>query len=474
MSNAINFESTEQGLRVIPIYREESKQFFVDADRVPPWHVTLDGYPLLTGAMKIGALYDLFGISQSENLLETGVFDVTDALSPNIALESLYIEERHPNGMTKVQRYDLQDQHGNPLPTASGGASMNYRQVEVNFSTASLVAGNGDVRLDLHVAGHVNLELGHCELVASGVQATPDQGVEYEVLGYTLAAFRINHNRAPRPLSDALAGGHPSVPDAGLAAEINSIPADAKPVAWSDLIGETNLSKLDQYLAQLTLAVGLSIPSSFVFESPSEADTEELRYRLVSYFAARWLDDNVNIVLGREGERSFRQYLKNWLANAAPAGEREEPAPPRESISAFSGLEYNEGWNAKGIQITSHEVEGAASNLTITVGDEPAQPGGANHVYRIDGFVGKFENGDHQVGLDVLFQNGPIPSHGNNGVTIEALLAVIAHRLEGFQAGPFASQDNEDALLGVKNALEALQRRTRNRIARQVEGTYQA
>lgn len=370
MSNAINFESTEQGLRVIPIYREESKQFFVDADRVPPWHVTLDGYPLLTGAMKIGALYDLLGISQSENLLETGVFDVTDALSPNIALESLYIEERHPNGMTKVQRYDLQDMHGNPLPTAAGAAGMNYRQVEVNFSTASLVAGNGDVRLDLHVAGHVNLELGHCELVASGVQATPDQGVEYEVLGYTLAAFRINHNRRER----------------------------------------------------------------------SEGDGKELHVA------------NVRIVPDPEQEE--RAYVPK--------------------ISAFSGLEYSEGWNAKGTQITSHEVEGAASNLTIVVGDEPAQPGGANHVYRIDGFVGKFENGDHQVGLDVLFQNGPIPSHGNNGVTIEALLAVIAHRLEGFQAGQFASQDNEDALLGVKNALEALQRRTRNRIARQVEGTYQA
>lgn len=393
MSNVIKYERTEQGTRIVPVYRYESNHYFVDAEKVQPWLAEVDGQQVLTGAMKIGALYDLLGISQTERLLETGVLDMTDAISPNIALETIYVEERHPDGTTKVQRYDLQDLHGKLLPTAAGTAGPNYRQVEINFATTSLVAGNGDVRLDLHIAGHVNLELGHCELVASGVQATPDQGVEYEVLGYTLAAFRINHNRQVRNTpADALAGGHPAMPDTELAAKINSIPADAKPVAWNDLLGE---------------------------------------------------------------ERAF---------------------VPK--ISAFSGLEYSEGWNAKGTQIISHEVEGAASNLSIVVGDEPAQPGNANHRYDIIGFDTVSNASEHEGSfaraLSILFQNGPIPSHGNNGVTIEALLAVIAHRLEGFQAGPFASQDNEDALLGVKNALEALQRRTRNRIARQVEGTYQA
>lgn len=387
MSNVIKQEHTERGVRIVPIYREESKQFFVDAERVQPWHVSNGGQRVLTGAMKIGALYDLLGISQSESLLQTGALDCTDTIDPTMALEAIYVEERHPDGVTKIQRYDLQDVHGNPLPTATGTAGPNYRQVEINFATTSLVAGNGDVRLDLHVAGTINLELGHCEIVASGVHATPDQGVEYEVLGYTLAAFRKNRNRR----------------------------------TWAE--GMREMETLQQMAAERMQS---DPPTGYEHVKESEQD-----------------------------EAAFVPQ-----------------------ISAFSGLQFKDGWNAKGRQITSHEVEGAASNLTIVVGDEPAQPGNANHRYDITGFNTETNASEHEgsaaLALSILFQNGPIPSHGNNGVTIEALLAVIAHRLKGFQAGQFASQDNEDALLGVLKALEALQRRTRNRVARQVEGTYQA
>lgn len=134
--------------------------------------------------------------------------------------------------------------------------------------------------------------------------------------------------------------------------------------------------------------------------------------------------------------------------------------------------------------LTHHIVEGDAANhqLTVTVEDEPGS-GGANHQYLITGFnsatnpsnpwtddEGKPVPSQH---LTVLFQNGPINEAGVNGVTHETLLAILIDRMEGFQAGPFANENNKAALINLRAALTKLQDRTRARIARGVEGTHQ-
>lgn len=59
---------------------------------------------------------------------------------------------------------------------------------------------------------------------------------------------------------------------------------------------------------------------------------------------------------------------------------------------------------------------------------------------------------------------------GQPGLTNEALLAVVADRLERFQAGPLACPENEAALASVRNALAALHDRTRRRVDQKVEG----
>ena len=59
------------------------------------------------------------------------------------------------------------------------------------------------------------------------------------------------------------------------------------------------------------------------------------------------------------------------------------------------------------------------------------------------------------------------------GVTNEALLAIVIDRLEAFQDGPYACAENEKALVGLRDALQALHDRTLNRTARQVEGKQQ-
>lgn len=130
-------------------------------------------------------------------------------------------------------------------------------------------------------------------------------------------------------------------------------------------------------------------------------------------------------------------------------------------------------------EITSHIVEGDSANhqLKIEVTDEPGA-GGANHCYLIGGFNTKTNTSypyedEPKEASTILFQNGPIKEVGVNGVTQEALLAIVIDRLQSFQKGPFASKFNEEAKYHAKMALNALQARTQERIARQVEGTHQ-
>lgn len=112
--------------------------------------------------------------------------------------------------------------------------------------------------------------------------------------------------------------------------------------------------------------------------------------------------------------------------------------------------------------ITDHIANPVNDRITITVMDEPGA-GGANHCYAVD--VDGSENG-----LDINFQNGPIAENGVNGVTQEVLLAVVIDRLRSFQAGPFACNENGEALSHAEQALDWLKSRITARMARGVEG----
>lgn len=113
-------------------------------------------------------------------------------------------------------------------------------------------------------------------------------------------------------------------------------------------------------------------------------------------------------------------------------------------------------------ELIDHKVNPANDVISITVTDEPGA-GGANHRYELGGYEG----------APVLeFQNGPINEVGVNGVTQEALLAIVADRLRSFQAGPYSSRYNALALTKVEEAMLWLHKRTIERMHRGVEGTH--
>ncbi len=125
--------------------------------------------------------------------------------------------------------------------------------------------------------------------------------------------------------------------------------------------------------------------------------------------------------------------------------------------------------------LDEHKINPANDTLEITVTDEPGA-GGANHRYQING--ANFNrnpsrlDGDSVEMTTIMFQNGPIPECGVNGVTHEVLLAIVADRLRSFQKGPYACKANACALTHIEEAQHWLQQRTLERMRRGVEGTH--
>ena len=117
-------------------------------------------------------------------------------------------------------------------------------------------------------------------------------------------------------------------------------------------------------------------------------------------------------------------------------------------------------------EITTHKVNGCNEEVSVYASDAPGS-GGAHHRYKI-GFPRY--SGFEPIFID--FQNGPVKEVGTNGVTHEALLAIVIDRLQAFQKGPFACRENALALTKLEEAMHWLKHRTEQRLARGVEGTH--
>lgn len=128
--------------------------------------------------------------------------------------------------------------------------------------------------------------------------------------------------------------------------------------------------------------------------------------------------------------------------------------------------------------LVSHKVNGLNEALDIFVLDEPGQDSACrdysirNNQEPVVGMVDTPPVPANQM-CRVKFQNGPVLEFGVNGVSNEALLAIVEDRLLGFQSGRFAWRENAVALTKVQEAMMWLQKRTLDRMRWGVEGTNQ-
>ncbi len=112
-------------------------------------------------------------------------------------------------------------------------------------------------------------------------------------------------------------------------------------------------------------------------------------------------------------------------------------------------------------EITAHR--GSLLNNAITINGDERDANGGSHTYTM--VVGKEVQ-------QIDFQNGPTKEAGLNGISNEALIAIVIDRLEGFQTGPYRCRENALAITKLEKALHWLNHRTKQREARGVEGTH--
>jgi len=115
-------------------------------------------------------------------------------------------------------------------------------------------------------------------------------------------------------------------------------------------------------------------------------------------------------------------------------------------------------------EVISHKLNDLNQALSI-VGHNKEEPGGACTQYKIAA--------KGQTFCVLEFQHGTIPDVGINGLSNEALIAVVIDRLQGFNKGPYACRENSLAITKLEEAMHWLHHRTWNRMSRGVEGTYQ-
>ncbi len=120
-------------------------------------------------------------------------------------------------------------------------------------------------------------------------------------------------------------------------------------------------------------------------------------------------------------------------------------------------------------ELTGHKVNPANDRITVVCEDEPGH-GGACHNYMIG--IPSQDPSSTATGIPIRFQNGPIAEVGVNGITHEALIAILIDRLQHFQKGPYAGRENALALTKLEEAQHWLLHRTKARMDRGVEGTH--
>lgn len=113
-------------------------------------------------------------------------------------------------------------------------------------------------------------------------------------------------------------------------------------------------------------------------------------------------------------------------------------------------------------------VEMSFNNTPIKIEAHGARgAGGDRHFYSLTGFDTADNICAEAQGyrsnfsrLPIVFQHGAPVDGKFNGVTMEALLTVCAHRLGELQAGPFPAFENGEALYHIGLAINWLDRRT--------------
>ena len=218
--------------RAVPVLRsgggvDDNTAVFASVTDVPSWTTVLgNNISVTTGALKPGIKVDLIGISQTNELLNSGIMGPSDSLDTYIKLESVYLKVTDGTN-TDVIKVNVEDI---PSSTFTYAPQGNYRNMILTFDSDSIVFDSSTTtvtgaspvvltelathkaRLALTVSGTVSLDRGDLTvnkgtftlttlrtstdmLVTGSVFTTlANKIASAEMIGYTVIAYRANSN----------------------------------------------------------------------------------------------------------------------------------------------------------------------------------------------------------------------------------------------------------------------------------------
>lgn len=219
--------------KVVPVLRtgggsEDNTAVFVSTAEVPSWSVSLgNNVTVPTGALKVDQKVDLIGISQTNELLNSGIMGPSDALDTYIKLESVFVRVTDGLGKTDVIRVVTENL---PAATFTYAPQGNYRKMILAMDSDGVVFDQNTVtvtgaavsslpelathkaRIQLSVNGNVSLDKGDgsvsrgsLTLVAlrnaagqlvtgATFAALAEKLANAEIIGYFPLAYRANSN----------------------------------------------------------------------------------------------------------------------------------------------------------------------------------------------------------------------------------------------------------------------------------------
>lgn len=222
--------------RVVPVLRtggsDANTEKFVALADVPSWSDALGlGVTVPTAPLRVDTKIDLIGISQTNELLQSGVMGPTDALDTYIKLESIYLTSTDGTN-TDVFSVSMGDL---PQSVFTYSPQGNSRRMMLNIDTDSVVLNSkikkvttgaalavmtelatNSVRVQLNISGNVSLDRGECSVnrgqlslvamrnaagqlvIGTDFDALAAKIAACTIVGYTLTAYRANTNLRQR------------------------------------------------------------------------------------------------------------------------------------------------------------------------------------------------------------------------------------------------------------------------------------
>ena len=122
--------------------------------------------------------------------------------------------------------------------------------------------------------------------------------------------------------------------------------------------------------------------------------------------------------------------------------------------------------------IVDHKESDLNQFIDISADDRDEAHGNASHYYEIALYDGADAYRDAIVKdrVTLHFQRGAVKEVGVNGISDEALLAILIDRLRSFQSGEVSCRQNACALTKLEEAQHWMKDRTQDRKRRGVEG----